>query len=71
MFKIEVWGESGGWEVNHVTFVKILIRKVHFISCAASDVYMIASTVSSKILQTMASMDGFQFEVSALSLTPN
>ena len=31
---------------------------------AGSDVYMLSSTVSSKILQTMAGMEGFQFEVS-------
>ena len=35
---------------------------------AGSDVYMLSSTVSSKILQTMAGMEGFQFEVSKLGL---
>ena len=31
--------------------------------CAGKNVYMLASTVSSKFLQRMASIEGFQFEV--------
>ena len=33
------------------------------VSISASDVYMLASTVSSKILQTIGRHEGFNFEV--------
>lgn len=37
----------------------------------ASDVYMIASTVSSKVLRSVANLEGFNFEVGGLIYVEN
>lgn len=52
-----------GWWMMH-------IHRVSNPQADISDAYMLASTVSSKILASMAKKEGFKFEVCAFALAP-